>query len=75
MQDLSCICDLHLSSQQHRILNPLSEARDQTHNLNFLVRFVSTEPRQEFQCQAAFSLIYQTIENLLFYPKLLDLCS
>jgi len=27
-QDLSRICDLHHSSQQHRILNPLSEARD-----------------------------------------------
>ena len=28
--DLSHVCDLHHSSQQHRILNPLSEARDQT---------------------------------------------
>ena len=27
------VCDLHHSSQQCRILNPLSEARDQTHNL------------------------------------------
>ena len=26
-------CDLHHSSQQHRILNPLSEARDQTYVL------------------------------------------
>jgi len=33
MQDLSCICDLHHSSQQRRILNPWSEARDQTRNL------------------------------------------
>ena len=31
--DPSCIFDLHHSSQQRRILNPLSEARDQTHNL------------------------------------------
>ena len=31
--DPSHICDLHHSSQQHRILNPLSKARDQTHNL------------------------------------------
>ena len=31
--DLSHICDLHHSSQQHRILNQLSEARDQTHIL------------------------------------------
>ena len=29
--DLSHICDLHCSLQQHWILNPLSEARDQTH--------------------------------------------
>ena len=29
--DQSCICDLHHSSQQCRILNPLSEARDRTH--------------------------------------------
>jgi len=32
-QDLSSICDLHHSSRQCRILNPLSEARDQTWNL------------------------------------------
>ena len=30
---LSPICDLHCSSQQCRILNHLSEARDQTHIL------------------------------------------
>ena len=28
--DLSRLCDLHCSSQQCRILNPLNEARDQT---------------------------------------------
>ena len=28
--NLSCVCDLHYSSQQRLILNPLSEARDQT---------------------------------------------
>ena len=33
MWDLNHICDLHHSSWQHRILNPLSEARDQTHIL------------------------------------------
>ena len=27
--DPSCICDLHHSSLQHQILNPLSKARDQ----------------------------------------------
>ena len=33
MQDLSHVCDPHHRSQQHRILNPLIEARDQTHIL------------------------------------------
>ena len=33
MQDLSHVCDLYHSSQQHQILNPLSEAKDQTYNL------------------------------------------
>ena len=33
MPDLSRICDLHPSSRQHWILNPLSKARDQTCNL------------------------------------------
>ena len=32
-QDPSHVCDLHHSSQQCRILNPLSEARDGTHIL------------------------------------------
>ena len=32
-QDLSCIWNLHHSSQQCWILNPLSEARDLTHIL------------------------------------------
>ena len=30
MRDPSLICNLHLSSWQRRILNPLSKARDQT---------------------------------------------
>ena len=33
MQDPSCAYNLHHSSQQCRILSPLSEARDRTHNL------------------------------------------
>ena len=42
--DLSLVCDLHHSSWQHPILNPLSEARDRTHNLMDLAGFVTTEP-------------------------------
>ena len=30
MQDPSCVCDVHHSSGQYPILNPLSETRDQT---------------------------------------------
>ena len=33
MPDLSCVCDLHHSSQQRQILNLQSDARDQTRNL------------------------------------------
>ena len=42
--DPSLICDLHHSSRQGRILNPLSEVRDHTW---ILVRFFSAEPQQE----------------------------
>ena len=31
MWDWICACNLHCSSRQHRILNPLSEAKDWTH--------------------------------------------
>ena len=33
MWDLSLFCDVHHSTWQHQVLNPLSKARDQTHNL------------------------------------------
>ena len=50
-RDPSCVCNLHHSLWQHRILNPLSKARDQTRNLMFLVGFVSTVPWWELQKQ------------------------
>ena len=37
-QDLSCVFDLHHSSGQHQIPNPLSKARDHTH---ILIRYQS----------------------------------
>ena len=52
MQDLSHVCDLHHSSQ-HRIHNPLSEARDWTSW--FLVRFISDAPWWELQLFQSFS--------------------
>ena len=33
MPDLSHVCDLHHSSEQHQILNPLRKARGQTYVL------------------------------------------
>ena len=44
MPDPSCFFNLHHSSRQRWILDPLSEARDQNW---ILVRFISAEPRQE----------------------------
>ena len=58
MWDPSPMCDLHHSSRQRQILDPLREARDGTSASWILVRCVSAEPRQElltptlsnFQC-------------------------
>ena len=47
MQDLSRVCDLHHSSRQYWILNPLSKARDRTHNVMVMVGFVFTAPQEE----------------------------
>ena len=41
-QDPSCVCDLHDSSQQCQILNPLSEARNLTHILVNTIRVLNT---------------------------------
>ena len=41
MQGLSRVCDLHHSSQQLGILNPLSKARDTTCILMILLRFLT----------------------------------
>ena len=46
-RDLSRVCDLHHSSQQHRIFNPLSEARDQTCVLMDASYICFREPRWE----------------------------
>ena len=43
-QDPSHICNLHRSSLQHWIPDPLSEARDRTHIHMILVRFISPAP-------------------------------
>ena len=47
MSDPSHVCDLHHSSWQQWILNPLSEAGPEPATSWFLVRFVSSVPRWE----------------------------
>ena len=48
MPDLSLTCDLHCSLQQHRILNPLNEARDQTSILtDTMLCSQHAKPKQE----------------------------
>ena len=48
MQDPSHACDLHHSSRQRRILDPLSEARDWTHILKDITLGVHpAEPKRE----------------------------
>ena len=51
MQDPSCICSLHHTSWQCKILNPSSEARGQTHNLMVPSQTRFAEPWWEFWTQ------------------------
>ena len=64
-QDVSRVFDLHHSSGQRRILNPLSEARDGTASLWILVGFVTTEPWWELP--KVFFFLF-----LMFWAKLLS---
>ena len=52
MWDLSRICDLCRSLQQHQILNPLSEARENLHPHGYYIGFLTSEPQWELQCVA-----------------------
>ena len=48
------LCDLHCSSWQCQVLNPLSKARDWTVSSWILVGFITAEPQWEFQNQQCF---------------------
>ena len=58
------ICDLHNSSQQHGILNPLSEARDRTRILWILVGFINCRATMGTPANDQF-LIYQFARSVL----------
>ena len=62
--DPSHICDLHPSSQQRQILNPLNKARDGTQNLMVPSWIVSALPQWELQA-FIFKLLYNMLANLL----------
>ena len=85
--DLSCICDLQHSSRQCWIFNPLSEARDSTHNLMVpsRIRFHCTTMGtpinvfifNEFNCVAVVACTFGVISKKAFYYqgyKYLPLC-
>ena len=56
-RDLSRVYDLHLSSRQRRILNPLSEARDRTGNL-------MVPSRIRFRCASSGILQFDSFWNV-----------
>ena len=61
--DLSRVCNLHHSSQQHQILNPQSEARDGTRILLDTCRVYSPEPQGELP-HLSFFLIFKIFINI-----------
>ena len=60
MPDPSCVCNLHHSSWQCRILNPLCKARDQTCVFMDTSRFITPEPQWELPLLSTFKV---KIEN------------
>ena len=58
MPDPSCVCDLHHSSWECQILDPLSEARDWTATSWFLVGFVTAAPRWELPMLYIFAIFF-----------------
>ena len=65
-RDLSRACDLHYSSWQQQMLNPLSEARDRTRNL--------TVPSQiRFHCATMGTPIFSFLKN--FHIVFLSCCT
>ena len=77
MPDLSHVCNLHHTSQQHWILNPLREARDQIHNLmvpswmHFCCTTMGTPPSSIFKASnVGLSVSHATIFLVLSLSSL-----
>ena len=73
MLDLSLVCNLHHSSQQHQILNPLNKARDQTHILKdtSLVHNPLSHKRNSLKHISWYSVQIKTAvsaEILIYFP-------
>ena len=68
MPDLSLICDLHHSSQHRRILNPLSEARDQSYVLmgTSWVHFHCTA--MGTSCVSVYSFVLIMVDIICYRP-------
>ena len=62
--DLSHICNLHCSLWQHQILNPLSEARHQTHILMDTSRFLNPLSHSRSSCAMILLILQQEAEAL-----------
>ena len=73
--DPSCVCDLHQSSRQRQILNPLNEARERTHNLmvpswiHFHCAMTGTPGNLEKESQGRISLLVVKYLLLEFFFK------
>ena len=65
MTDLSPVCDLHQSSQQRWILNPLSDVRDRTQNLMVLLSQI------RFHC-ATMGINYEILKQKTLEENLHD---
>ena len=72
--DLSCICNIHNTSGQHQILNPLITARDQTcilmdaRQIHFLWTTMGTPTQWYIYIHSFF-----TSSSIMFYHKWLDI--
>ena len=68
--DPSHVCDLHYSSWQHQILNPLSKATDWTHNLMVPSWIVSAAPRWELLKSYFFNIQIFMLNFIVFWLQI-----